>query len=91
MILRPLPGPGTFARDNAKGELGMGNGPFLNLRLYRRKRATLTAEDMPKPRAACMVKKLSGTQFARCCGPGRKFPEWFAFRSVVEVLREGQL
>jgi sulfate adenylyltransferase len=33
------------------------------------------------------VKKLSGTQFRKMLRSGEEIPEWFAFRSVVEVLR----
>ena len=33
------------------------------------------------------VKKLSGTQFRKMLRNGEEIPEWFAFRSVVEVLR----
>ena len=33
------------------------------------------------------VKNLSGTQFRRMLRSGEAIPEWFAFRSVVEVLR----
>ena len=32
------------------------------------------------------VKKLSGTQFRKMLR-GEEIPEWFAFKSVVEVLR----
>jgi sulfate adenylyltransferase len=33
------------------------------------------------------VKKLSGTQFRKMLRGGEEIPEWFAFKSVVEVLR----
>ena len=33
------------------------------------------------------VQKLSGTQFRQMLRSGEEIPEWFAFRSVVEVLR----
>ena len=34
------------------------------------------------------MKKLSGTAFRRMLRAGEPVPEWFAFKSVVEVLRE---
>ena len=36
------------------------------------------------------VKKLSGTKFRQMLRGGEDIPEWFAFKSVVEVLREHQ-
>lgn len=33
------------------------------------------------------VRKLSGTEFRRMLRAGEEVPEWFAFKSVVEVLR----
>lgn len=32
--------------------------------------------------------KLSGTKFRQMLRSGEDIPEWFAFRSVVKVLRE---
>ncbi len=32
--------------------------------------------------------KLSGTKFRQLLRAGEDIPDWFAFRSVVEVLRE---
>ncbi len=34
------------------------------------------------------VKKLSGTKFRQMLRSGEDIPEWFAFKSVVSVLRE---
>lgn len=34
------------------------------------------------------VKKLSGTKFRKMLRAGDDIPEWFAFKSVVSVLRE---
>lgn len=34
------------------------------------------------------VLKLSGTQFRKMLRGGEDIPEWFAFKSVVSVLRE---
>jgi sulfate adenylyltransferase len=36
------------------------------------------------------VKKLSGTKFRQMLRGGEEIPEWFAFKSVVEVLRKHQ-
>ena len=36
------------------------------------------------------VKKLSGTKFRKMLRGGEDIPEWFAFKSVVKVLREHQ-
>jgi len=45
----------------------------------------LTAEDAKEKGAE--VKKLSGTKFRQMLRAGEEIPEWFAFKSVVEVLR----
>ena len=34
------------------------------------------------------VKKLSGTKFRQMLRGGEEIPEWFAFKSVVSVLRK---
>lgn len=34
------------------------------------------------------VLKLSGTAFRKMLRGGEEIPDWFAFKSVVEVLRE---
>jgi ATP sulfurylase len=34
------------------------------------------------------VMKLSGTKFRKMLRSGEEIPEWFAFKSVVEVLRQ---
>lgn len=34
------------------------------------------------------MKKLSGTKFRQMLRSGEHIPEWFAFRTVVDVLRE---
>ena len=38
--------------------------------------------------ASLNVMKLSGTKFRQMLRAGEDIPEWFAFKSVVEVLRE---
>ena len=72
-----------FARDNAP-ELGMETVPSLNL-VYTEEEGYVTAEHADA--RGLHVKKLSGTQFRKMLRGGEEIPEWFAFRSVVEVLR----
>ncbi len=72
-----------FARDNA-AELGMETVPSLNL-VYTEEEGYVTAEHAEA--RGLHVKKLSGTQFRQMLRGGEEIPEWFAFRSVVEVLR----
>ncbi len=74
-----------FARDNAP-ELGMETVPSLNL-VYTEEEGYVTAEHAEG--RGLHVKKLSGTQFRQMLRSGEEIPEWFAFRSVVEVLRTG--
>jgi sulfate adenylyltransferase len=72
-----------FAREHAP-ELGMETVPSLNL-VYTEEEGYVTAEHAEA--RGLHVKKLSGTQFRRMLRGGEEIPEWFAFRSVVEVLR----
>ena len=72
-----------FARDNAT-ELGMETVPSLNL-VYTEEEGYVTAEHAEA--RGLHVRKLSGTQFRQMLRSGEEIPEWFAFRSVVEVLR----
>jgi sulfate adenylyltransferase len=72
-----------FARDHAT-ELGMETVPSLNL-VYTEEEGYVTAEHAQA--RGLHVRKLSGTQFRQMLRGGEEIPEWFAFRSVVEVLR----
>jgi sulfate adenylyltransferase len=72
-----------FAREHAP-ELGMETVPSLNL-VYTEEEGYVTAEHAEA--RGLHVKKLSGTQFRQMLRGGEEIPEWFAFRSVVEVLR----
>ena len=72
-----------FARENAP-ELGMQTVPSLNL-VYTDEEGYVTAEHAEA--SNLHVKKLSGTQFRKMLRSGEDIPEWFAFRSVVDVLR----
>ncbi|MEB3308182.1 MAG: sulfate adenylyltransferase [Cyanobacteriota bacterium] len=72
-----------FARDHA-AELGMETVPSLNL-VYTEEEGYVTAQHAEA--RGLHVKKLSGTQFRQMLRGGEEIPEWFAFRSVVDVLR----
>lgn len=72
-----------FARECAT-ELGMETVPSLNL-VYTEEEGYVTAEHAQT--RDLHVRKLSGTQFRKMLRSGEEIPEWFAFRSVVEVLR----
>jgi len=75
-----------FAKANAE-ELGVVPVPSLNLVCvgddtsfeYKTAEDAKAAGDEPK--------KLSGTKFRQMLRAGDEIPEWFAFKSVVEVLR----
>ncbi len=73
-----------FARECAQ-ELAMETVPSLNL-VYTEEEGYVTAEHAET--RGLHVKKLSGTQFRKMLRNGEEIPEWFAFRSVVEVLRD---
>ena len=72
-----------FARDNA-AELGMETVPSLNL-VYTEEEGYVTAEHAQA--RGLHIRKLSGTKFRQMLRGGEEIPEWFAFRSVVAVLR----
>jgi len=76
------------AQDFAKKhgpELGVTPVPSLNL-VYTESKGYVTAEEAKEQGLA--EKKLSGTKFRQMLRGGEDIPEWFAFKSVVEVLRE---
>merc|ERR1719258_323580 len=75
------------AQDFAKlhgPELGVTPVPSLNL-VYTEEKDYVTAEEAKAENLS--EKKLSGTKFRQMLRAGDDIPEWFAFRSVVEVLR----
>merc|ERR1711990_581379 len=75
------------AQDFAKlhgPELGVTPVPSLNL-VYTEEKYYVTAEEAKAENLS--EKKLSGTKFRQMLRAGDDIPEWFAFRSVVEVLR----
>jgi len=65
-------------------ELGMQTVPSLNL-VFTEEEGYVTA-DYAKEKGL-HIKKLSGTQFRKMLRSGEEIPEWFAFKSVVDVLR----
>ena len=73
----------NFAKECAS-ELTMETVPSLNL-VYTQEEGYVTAEHAEA--RGLHVKKLSGTQFRKMLRGGEEIPEWFAFKSVVEVLR----
>ena len=73
----------NFAKECAP-ELTMETVPSLNL-VYTQEEGYVTAEHAET--RGLHVKKLSGTQFRKMLRSGEEIPEWFAFKSVVDVLR----
>eukprot|EP00928_Gymnodinium_smaydae_P024151 TRINITY_DN1963_c0_g1_i5.p1 TRINITY_DN1963_c0_g1~~TRINITY_DN1963_c0_g1_i5.p1 ORF type:complete len:136 (-),score=31.75 TRINITY_DN1963_c0_g1_i5:162-569(-) len=45
--------------------------------------------DTDAKQSGIKISKLSGTEFRKRLKSGEDIPEWFAFPSVVQVLREG--
>ena len=66
-------------------ELIMQTVPSKNL-VYTQERGYITAEEAHK--CNYKVMKLSGTEFRKKLRNGDSIPEWFAFKSVVDVLRK---
>merc|ERR1712127_367434 len=73
-----------IARANAE-RLGVTPVPSLNL-VYTEEEGYVTADVAEEKGLA--LKKLSGTKFRQMLRGGEDIPEWFAFKSVVQVLRE---
>ena len=65
-------------------ELMMQTVPSKNL-VYTKEKGYITAEEAKENNYAIM--KLSGTEFRQKLRNGEQIPEWFAFKSVVDVLR----
>ena len=66
-------------------ELGMQTVPSLNI-AYTEEKGYVTM-DVAKAEGLTTL-SLSGTKFRQMLRGGGEIPEWFAFKSVVEVLRE---
>ena len=73
-----------FAKENAD-RLGVTPVPSLNL-VYTEEEGYVTADEAEE--RGLETKKLSGTKFRKMLRSGEDIPEWFAFKSVVQVLRE---
>ena len=68
-------------------ELGVQTVPSLNL-IYTKEHDYITADKAEE--LGVKAVKLSGTEFRRKLRAGEDIPEWFAFKSVVDVLRANQ-
>ena len=75
-----------IAKANAE-KLGVTPVPSLNL-VYTESEGYVTAEEAKEKDLD--IKKLSGTKFRQMLRGGEDIPEWFAFKSVVKVLRDNQ-
>jgi len=73
-----------FAIAKSK-ELGVSPVPSLNL-VYTQEEEYVTAEYAKEK--GLTIKNLSGTKFRQMLRAGDEIPTWFAFESVVKVLRE---
>merc|ERR1711918_145126 len=65
-------------------ELGVKCVPSLNL-VYTEEEGYVTVNEAEEK--GLTKKTLSGTKFRKALRAGEDIPEWFAFKSVVEVLR----
>ena len=74
----------NFAKS-IMSELNMKIVPSKNL-VYTEQKGYITAEEASKENYE--IKKLSGTEFRKRLRNGEPIPEWFAFKSVVDVLRQ---
>jgi sulfate adenylyltransferase len=73
-----------FAKEKS-ATLGVTPVPSLNL-VYTEEEGYVTADEADSK--GLTMKKLSGTKFRQMLRGGEDIPEWFAFKSVVQVLRE---
>lgn len=74
------------AQDEAKRhapELGMQTVPSMDV-VFTEEKGYVTVDKAKD----LHVKKLSGTKFRQMLRAGDDIPEWFAFKSVVKVLRD---
>jgi len=70
--------------NKCSSELMMQTVPSKNL-VYTKEKGYITAEEAKEFNYEIM--KLSGTEFRKKLRNGEPIPEWFAFKSVVDVLR----
>eukprot|EP00775_Hariotina_reticulata_P001918 gene1918-2250_t len=69
-------------------ELGMQTVPSLNI-AYTQEKGYVTADVAAAEKLTQL--SLSGTKFRKMLRAGEDIPEWFAFKSVVQVLRQAIL
>jgi sulfate adenylyltransferase len=74
----------NLASENA-AELAMQTVPSLNIQ-YTKEQGYVTADVAKAGNLTAL--SLSGTKFRQMLRGGEDIPEWFAFKSVVQVLRE---
>lgn len=74
----------NFAAEHAE-ELGMQTVPSLNI-TYTEEKGYVTADKASDEHLHQL--KLSGTKFRQMLRAGKDIPDWFAFKSVVQVLRQ---
>ncbi len=74
----------NFAKECSE-ELEMQTVPSQNL-VYTEEKGYVSADHAEKH--GLKIKKLSGTQFRKMLRNNEEIPEWFAFKSVVDVLRD---
>ncbi len=84
ILLHSCPTLQDLANKHA-AELNMQTVPSLNI-AYTEERGYVTA-DVAKAENLHVL-NLSGTKFRQMLRAGDDIPEWFAFKSVVQVLRE---
>eukprot|EP00621_Florenciella_sp_RCC1693_P013493 CAMPEP_0182528046 /NCGR_PEP_ID=MMETSP1323-20130603/4250_1 /TAXON_ID=236787 /ORGANISM="Florenciella parvula, Strain RCC1693" /LENGTH=415 /DNA_ID=CAMNT_0024737115 /DNA_START=52 /DNA_END=1299 /DNA_ORIENTATION=+ len=70
--------------ESKSAELGVKCVPSLNL-VFTEEEGYVTADEAETK--GLTKKNLSGTKFRKALRAGEEIPEWFAFKSVVEVLR----
>lgn len=73
-----------FAKANAN-DVGVTPLPSLNL-VFTEEKGYVTADEAKA--TGLTIKNLSGTKFRQMLRSGENIPTWFAFESVVNVLRE---
>merc|ERR1712160_174283 len=75
---------GTGHRQGQRRRAWRAGGSLAQPRVHRGGRLRPADEAKEKNYS---LKKLSGTKFRQMLRAGEDIPEWFAFKSVVEVLR----
>jgi len=71
--------------EKYQNELGVRVVPFKQL-VYTKEKGYIEKDEADKEKIKAL--SLSGTEFRKRLKNGEEIPEWFAFPSVVKVLRE---